>query len=50
MIALKARGVGFSEIAASLGVRLYTTVKNAKVVYTAYSNNYLEKLLDKCWT
>ena len=50
VIALKARGVGFSEIAASLGVRLYTTVKNAKVVYTAYSNNYLEKLLDKCWT
>lgn len=48
--ALKARGVGFSEIAASLGVRLYTTKRNMNVLYTTFNSSHLEDVLDKCWT
>ena len=48
-IALKSRGVGFSEIAASLGVRPYTTTKNYNVLYTAFKSHFLDKLLEKCW-
>ena len=47
--ALKARGVGFSEIAASLAVRLYTVVRGAHVVCSAYSTDKLMPLLRKCW-
>jgi hypothetical protein len=47
--ALKARGVGFSEIAASLGVRLYTTTPNTICNYTAFSEGYVTKVLRKCW-
>lgn len=47
--ALKARGVGFSEIAASLGVRLYTTGRGTHTVYTAYDDKYLKAILKKCW-
>lgn len=47
--ALKARGVGFSEIAASLGVRLYSTVREAHVLYSAYSDDFLSAVLRKCW-
>ncbi len=48
--ALKARGVGFSEIAASLGARLYSTVRESHTLYTAYSDDYLSAVLRKCWT
>ena len=50
VIALKSRGVGFSEIAASLGVRPYTTIKGYVVLYTAAKSNFLDTLLRKCWT
>lgn len=47
--ALKARGVGFSEIAASLGVRLYTTVRGSHTVYAAFAEKYVNDVLRKCW-
>lgn len=49
IIALKARGVGFSEIAACLGVRLYSTARGSTVVYAAYTDKYVGDVLDKCW-
>lgn len=49
VIALKARGVGFSEIAASLGVRPYTTLRNYKVLYSAFYKKHLDNLLEKAW-
>lgn len=39
----------FSEIAACLGVRLYTTTRNSKTVYTAYSEKNVGDVLEKCW-
>lgn len=47
--ALKARGVGFSEIAASLGVRLYTVKRDMHIIYSAYAEGKLKPLLKKCW-
>lgn len=47
--ALKARGVGFSEIAASLGVRLYTTVRGSHTVYVAFTEKFVSDVLRKCW-
>lgn len=47
--ALKARGVGFSEIAASLGVRLYSTVRGSHVVYCAFTEKFTKDVLSKCW-
>lgn len=49
IIALKARGVGFSEIAACLGVRLYSTARGSTVVYAAFTDKYVGDVLDKCW-
>jgi hypothetical protein len=51
-IVLKARGVGASEIAASLGVRPYTTIPKYSALYVAYADNFLEPpkgVLGKCW-
>jgi hypothetical protein len=51
-VILKARGVGASEIAASLGVRPYTTTKGYNALYVAYAVNHLEApkgVLGKCW-
>lgn len=39
----------FSEIAASLAVRMYTVVKGAHIVISAYSNDKLMPTLRKCW-
>lgn len=50
VIAFKARGVGFSEIAASLAVRPYITTPNYESVFVAYSEGLLEPTLSKCWT
>ena len=47
--ALKSRGVGFSEIGASLGCRMYSTVRESQVVYSAYTDKYLTDTLKKCW-
>lgn len=46
---LKSRGVGFSEIAASLGLRVYTTVKKSRCLYTASSEKFVKDVLDKAW-
>lgn len=39
----------FSEIAASLGVRMYTVVRGSHTVYTAAADNYVKGVLNKCW-
>lgn len=46
---LKARGLGFSEILADLGVRPFITTRQFRTVYTADSDGHLDPLLDKCW-
>lgn len=51
-IVLKSRGVGASEMAASLGVRPYTTTKGYNALYVAYAEAFLEApkgILGKCW-
>lgn len=48
-IALKSRGVGFSEIGACLGVRPFITARNFTTIYTAFTDQYLKKVLEKCW-
>ncbi len=48
-VALKSRGVGFSEIGACLGVRPFITTRNFRTVYTAHSDTYVDTVLDKCW-
>jgi len=49
VIAFKARGVGFSEMAVCLGVRPYITNKKYKVFYVAFSDGLLTPTLSKCW-
>lgn len=46
---LKARSLGFSEMAASLCVRPFITTPNYRVLVTAYSENHLNPLLSKVW-
>jgi hypothetical protein len=46
---LKARSLGFSEMAASLAVRPFITTKNYRTVVTAFSDGYLRPLLNKIW-
>ena len=47
--ALKARGVGFSEVAACLGVRTYTTTKGSRSLYTASAEKFVKDVLEKAW-
>lgn len=47
--ALKPRGVGWSEIAASLSVRPFITERNYTSIYTAFNSTFLDGVLDKCW-
>lgn len=47
--ALKARGVGFSEIAACLGVRPYSTIRGSHSVYEAFEEKKVKDVLSKCW-
>lgn len=49
VLAVKSRAVGFSEIAASLGVGTYTTRRNAHCVYTAFAQGHLDDVLSKAW-
>ena len=49
VLAVKSRGVGFSEIAASLGVGDYTVNRNVHCVYTAFAQNHLDDVLEKAW-
>lgn len=45
---LKARGLGFSEILACIGVRPFITTREFTTMYTAFADNQLEPVLDKC--
>lgn len=47
---LKARALGFSEIAASLCVRPYITTPNYRVMASAFSDRHLKPLLTKIWS
>lgn len=47
--ALKPRGIGWSEIAASMGVCLYTIKREQTLMYTAATLGYLSNVLEKCW-
>lgn len=47
---LKARALGFSEMAASLCVRPFITTPNYRVVASAYSDRHLKPLLSKIWS
>lgn len=47
--ALKSRGIGWSEIAASLTVRPYTTTPNFRTVISAFSAGHLGPTLAKIW-
>lgn len=47
--ALKSRGIGWSEIAASLTVRPYTTIPNFRTVISAFSTGHLGPTLAKIW-
>lgn len=47
--ALKSRGIGWSEIAASLTVRPYTTIPNFRTVISAFSAGHLGPTLAKIW-
>jgi hypothetical protein len=46
---LKARGVGFSEMGASLCIRPYTTTANYRAMASAPSERHLKPLLAKVW-
>jgi hypothetical protein len=51
-LALKGRGLGFSEVGASLGVRPYTTTREFHTMYVASYEPYLtgKGIIQKCWT
>lgn len=46
---VKSRGIGWSEIAASMCVRPYTEIPNFRAVVTAFSEGHLKPTLDKMW-
>ncbi|MGL4372521.1 MAG: hypothetical protein ACRCS6_01975, partial [Turicibacter sp.] len=48
-IALKARGVGWSEMAASMGVCPYITKPDKTMFFTANLEDYLSAVLEKAW-
>ena len=48
-VALKPRATGWSELAAALGARLYTTTPNSRCVYTAFADGKLKPLMSKVW-
>jgi len=50
-LALKGRGLGFSEVGASLGVRPYTTTPEFHTMYVASYEPYLtgKGIIQKCW-
>lgn len=50
VIAFKARGVGFSEIAVALVVRPFVTVRKYQSILVAFSENLLEPTTSKAWT
>lgn len=48
-LGLKARGVGFSEIGASIAIGTYSAKKGSRCVVTAQQKGYVEDTLNKCW-
>jgi hypothetical protein len=48
--ALKSRGVGWSEMTASMLVRPYSTKKGYNVMLTAFDDIKLSGTKQKCWT
>lgn len=46
---MKARGIGFSEINASICACIYQCFKESKCLITTSAKNYLDKSLDKAW-
>ena len=50
VVALKSRGIGWSEIGSDLGVRPFITERDFNSTYITSALNYLEPTLDKCWT
>jgi hypothetical protein len=48
VIMLKARGLGFSELLACIGVRPFITTREFTTIYTAAADNQLSPVLDKC--
>ena len=50
VIALKARGVGWSEMDAGVAVNTYNCRRHSRVVIAAFGENYVTSTCDKCWT
>ena len=46
---MKARGIGYSEINASILANAYNSNRNSVNVLSAQLENYLNKTLDKVW-
>jgi len=48
---LKARGLGFSHIAAAIGVNIYNHTRDSRSMFTAFDEDYLikEGVLSKAW-
>lgn len=49
VFALKSRGIGWSEMGACLGVNLYTVKRRQQAIYTAFTDLFVSKTLEKCW-
>ena len=48
-VLMKARGVGYSEIDASIAANTYNCRRNSVTVLAAQQDNYVSKTLDKVW-
>lgn len=48
-VLMKARGVGFSEISASMAANQYTTVRESITMIACYDKGKLERTLSKTW-
>ena len=46
---MKSRGIGFSEINASISANQYSCFRNSMCIITASNQNYTEKTLEKVW-
>lgn len=49
VVLMKARGIGFSEMDASLAANTYNCRRNSVTVIAAQQDNYVSKTLDKVW-
>ena len=44
---MKARSIGFSEINASIAARLYSVVRNSRVMITCFNDTFLKGTFNK---